>query len=60
MNFEFGLEHAGMHAVIHHQHYQMVDLLTQCCRQSMGGLNPHALLYVPSEQKNVAKESAHK
>ena len=54
MSLEFGLE--GPYTVMHHQHYQMVDLLMQHCRQTMGGLNPHALPHVPS--KNGTKESA--
>ena len=53
MSLKFGLE--GPYTVMHHQYYQMVDLLTQHCRQTMGGLNPYALPYVPS--KNGTKES---
>ena len=44
---------AGPCAVIHHHCYQMVDLLTQCCRRSMCGLNPHALPHVPQHQAEV-------
>ena len=57
MNFEFGLEHTGPHAVMHHQHYQMVDLLIQHCRKTMGGLNPNALPCALSKQQKVPKES---
>ena len=55
MSLEFA--HAGPRAVAHHQHHQMVDLLTQYCRKAMGGLNPHALPYAPPTQQVVAKES---
>ena len=56
MSLEF--VHAGPYTVVHHQCYQMVDLLTQHCRKTMGGLNPHALPYVPLTQKIVKEESA--
>ena len=55
MSLEF--VHAGPYTVVHHQHYQMVDLLMQCCRKTMGGLNPHALPHAPSAQQIVAEES---
>ena len=45
----------GPHAVTHHQYYQMVDLLMQCCLQFMGGLNPHALPYVPVQHHEEVK-----
>ena len=54
MSLEFA--HTGPHAVVHHQCYQMVDLLTQHCRKTMGGLNPCVLLYAPPTQQFVAKE----
>ena len=40
-------------AVIHHQYYQMVDLLMQNCRQSMSGLNPHSLTHMPKCQDDA-------
>ena len=43
----------GTHTVIHHQHYQMVDLLMQHCRRSMCRLNPHALTHMPKHQEDV-------
>ena len=51
------LAHTGLHTVAHHQCYQMVDLLMQHCRKTMGGLNPSALPCVPSTQPIVAEES---
>ena len=57
MSLEF--EHAGPCTVAYHQHCQMVDLLMQHCRKTMGGLNPHALPYVPSTQPIVTEESTH-
>ena len=59
MSLDFGFDHAGPYTIMHHQHYQMVDLLILCCRKTMGGLNPHALPYVPSKQQKVPKESTH-
>ena len=55
MSLEF--VHTGPYTVVHHQYYQMVDLLTQFCRKTMGGLNPYALPYVPSTQPIVVEES---
>ena len=50
---------SGLHTVIHHQHHQVVDLLTQHFRRSMCGLNPYALPYMPQYQEdmNETKES---
>ena len=52
------LVHAGIYTVAHHQYYQMVDLLMQYCRKSMGGLNPYAMPYVPQTQQGVEKSNA--
>jgi hypothetical protein len=54
MSLEF--VHTGPYTVAHHQYYQMVDLLTQLCRRTMGGLNPHAVPYVPLTSPIVTKE----
>ena len=50
---------SGLHTVIHHQCYQMVDLLIQHFRRSMCGLNPYALPYMPQhkEDMNETEES---
>ena len=56
MSLEFA--HTGPCTVVHHQCYQMVDLLMQHCRKTMGGLNPCALPHVPLTQKIVKEESA--
>ena len=60
MSLEFGLVRTGPCTVMHHQHYQMVDLLMQHCRKTMGGLNPNALPYAPLKQQNAKKESSYK
>ena len=52
------LAHAGQCTIMHHQYYQMVDLLIECCKKSMGGLNPHAAPCAPSTSRIVAEESA--
>ena len=50
------IDFSGPHAVIHHQHFQMVDLLTQHCRRSMNGLNACALPCVqPQCQEEINK-----
>ena len=56
MSLEF--VHEVLHTVAHHQCYQMVDLLTQCCRKPMGGLNPYALPYAPPTKQSVEKSNA--
>ena len=48
-NINYGVDFTGPHAVIHHQHHQMVDLLMQYCRRSMCGLYPHVLPHAPSK-----------
>ena len=50
----------GPHTVIHHQHYQMVNLLIQHCRRSMGGLNPYALPCVSSKHREKKKDRDNK
>ena len=50
MSFE--LIHKGPYTVVHHQYYQMVDLLIQHWRRTMGGLNPYALPYIPPTPKS--------
>ena len=54
-----GLEfvHTGQYTVVHYQCYQMVDLLTQCCRKMKDGLNPYAVPYAPSTSQIVTEES---
>jgi len=52
-NINYGVDFTGPHTVIHHQHYQMVDLLMQCCRRSMCGLNPHILPCAPSQHREI-------
>lgn len=56
-NGNYGIDYTGPCAVMHHQHYQMIDLLIQHCRQSMRGLNPHALPCVPSQHQEIEKKS---
>ena len=58
MSLEFA--HTGPHAVVHHQHYQMVDLLMQHCRKTMGGLNLCALPYAPLTPQIVAESANNK
>ena len=58
MSLEFGIDHTGPHAVMHHQYYQMVDLLTQCCRRTMCGLNPLALPCTPLQHQDVTKKNS--
>ena len=57
MSLEFA--HAGTCAVVHHQHCQMVDLLMQHCRKSMGGSNPHALPHAPPTQQGVEQSNTY-
>ena len=57
MSLEF--VHAGTYTVMHHQYYQMVDILMQYCKKSMGGLNPHALPYAPATKQDVGKSNTH-
>ena len=52
------IAHTGQHTMMHHQYYQMVDLLIEYCRKSMGGLNPCAMPYAPSTSQIVAEDSA--
>ena len=52
------LAHTGQHTIAHHQYYQMVDLLIEHCRKSMGGLNPHAVPHAPSTSRIVTEDSA--
>ena len=56
MSVEF--VHTGQCTITHHQYYQMVDLLIECCRKSMGGLNPHTVPCAPSTSRIVAEDSA--
>ena len=51
MSLEFA--HAGPYAIMHHQCYQMVDILTQYCKKSMGGLSPCALPYAPTMKQDM-------
>ena len=53
-----GVDHAGPHAVMHHQHCQMVDLLMQHCRRTMCGLNPHALPHAPLQHQDVTTKNS--
>jgi len=34
----------------------MVDLVMQHCKQTMGGLNPHALPCTPSQHQEIGKK----
>ena len=54
------LVHTGPHTVAHHQYYQMVDLLIQHCRRTMGGLNPHALPHAPPTPQIVTESTNNK
>ena len=56
MSLEF--THTGQCTIMHHQCYQMADLLIECCRKSMGGLNPHAVPHAPSTSRIVTEDSA--
>ena len=49
----YGVDFTGPHAVIQHQHYQMVYFLMQHCRRSMCGINPCALPCVPSQYREI-------
>ena len=51
-----GIDYSGPHTVFHHQCFQMVDMLMQCCRRSMHGLNPYALPYVPPQHQKDSKK----
>ena len=53
-----GIDYTGPHAVMHHQYYQMVDLLIHCCRRTMCGLNPHALPHAPLQHQDVTKKNS--
>ena len=56
-----GIDDAGPHAVMHHQHYQMVDLLMQCSRRTICGLNPLALPCIPLQHQDaITKNSEQK
>ena len=54
-NVKYGIDYAGPHTVMHHQCCQMVDLVTQCCRRTMCGLNPSALPHAPSQHQEIEK-----
>ena len=45
------IDYSGPHTVMHHQYFQMVDLLMHYVQRSMSGLNPHASPYVPHHQQ---------
>ena len=53
-----GIDYTGPHAVMHHQCYQMVDLLMQYCRRTMCGLNPHAFPCVPLQHQDVTTKNS--
>ena len=55
MSFE--LIHKGPYTVVHHQYYQMVDLLIQHWRRTMSGLNPYALPHSPPTPKRDAEST---
>jgi len=42
------LEFVGAYTPIHHQYFQMVDMLIHHWKRTMDGLNPYAISYVPS------------
>ena len=48
-----GIDFTGPHTVMHHQCYQMVDMLMHHCRRAMCGLNPHALPHEPKYQVDI-------
>ena len=51
-----GIDFSGPHTVFHRHCFQMVDLLTRCCRRSMHGLNPCALPHAPPQcQEEINK-----
>ena len=50
-DINYGVDFTGPCTVIHHQHYQMVNLLMQHCRRSMCGLNQCALTHAPSQHR---------
>ena len=52
-NANYGIDFTGPHMVIHHQYYQIVDLLIQYCRQLICGLNPYALLYALLKHRSI-------
>ena len=52
-NVNYGVDFIEPHTVIHHQYYQMVDLLIQYCRRLMCRLNPYALSYVPLKNHDI-------
>ena len=52
----YGVE-IELYTVIHHQYYQMVDLLIQYCRQSIGRSNQYALPYVIAKYHKEVKIS---
>ena len=54
------IDFSGLHTVVHHQCFQMVDTLTHHCRRTMCGLNPYALPYVPKHQDMNEKEGKKK
>ena len=58
MSFE--CVYKGPYTVVHHQYYQMVDLLIQHWRRTMGGLNPYALPHVPPTPKSDAERTSNK
>lgn len=42
------LEFVGAYTPMHHQYFQMVDMLIHHWKRTMDGLNPYAMSYVPS------------
>ena len=58
MSVEF--VHTGQCTIMHHQYYQMVDLLIEYCRKSIGGLDPHVVPHAPSTSQIVTEERTNK
>ena len=54
-----GIDFSGLRAVFHYQYFQMVDLLMQCYRRSMCGLNLCTLPCAPPKyQEEINKMNA--
>ena len=54
------IDFSGPCTVVHHQHFQMVDMLMHHCIRTMCGLNPYVLPYVPKLQDMNEKEGKKK
>ena len=53
LNSDFGF--TGPYTTVHHQYFQMVDLMTRSFERTVCGLNPYAVPYKPAMSNNMTE-----